>query len=358
VPDPSRNEEAFRAIHDALAAGRAVLIFPEGISHHRPQLAPIKTGAARIALQARDGRGIRDLHIVPVGLNFEDKAEPRTRVLVRVGEPIAIDAWRPDPAAEGGPVEQITRAVDAGLRAVTLNFERDEDRQRVLEASRLLSALFAEPRPLAEADVPLAVEHEVARRAERVRARLHRADASQRARVDRFEARLAALGEELARHDVPVQDLEIDTGAAPGARFVVREGLRMIVAAPLALWGRVNHWLPLHLARLVARRTSRGPEDPAMHTIVAGLALVLLFYALQGALVWTLAGPWWAAAYIASLPVSASWDFRLRDHAARARARVRAYLRLRRDAALCARLRAEVEWLRREAGEIEGKIDL
>ena len=59
-----------------------MLIFPEGISHHEPQLAPIKTGAARIALSARDERGIHDLRIVPVGLNFEDKASPRTRVLV------------------------------------------------------------------------------------------------------------------------------------------------------------------------------------------------------------------------------------------------------------------------------------
>ena len=92
--DPSRNANAFRAIHDALAGAQAVLIFPEGISHHQPQLAPIKTGAARIALSARDERGIREVHVLPVGLNFEDKAAPRTRVLVRIGAPIDVDGLR------------------------------------------------------------------------------------------------------------------------------------------------------------------------------------------------------------------------------------------------------------------------
>ena len=40
-------------------SGGMVLIFPEGKSHSEPALAPLKTGVARIALEARDVRGIR-----------------------------------------------------------------------------------------------------------------------------------------------------------------------------------------------------------------------------------------------------------------------------------------------------------
>ncbi len=43
-----RNEEMFRAVHAALAGGAAVGIFPEGLSHSEPALAPLRTGAARI----------------------------------------------------------------------------------------------------------------------------------------------------------------------------------------------------------------------------------------------------------------------------------------------------------------------
>ena len=68
----SRNADAFAAIHAALAGGQIVLIFPEGRSWDEPRLAPIKTGAARIALSARDA-GIRDVTVVPIGINYERK---------------------------------------------------------------------------------------------------------------------------------------------------------------------------------------------------------------------------------------------------------------------------------------------
>lgn len=354
VPDPSRNAASFSAIHDALAARQAVLIFPEGISHHQPQLAPIKTGAARIALSARDERGVRGVHVLPVGLNFEDKAAPRTRVLVRIGAPIAIDDWAPGPGE--GAIEGLTRDIDEAMRAVTLNFATDAERARVVGAARLLSGLFAEQTTVPHSDVSLASEHEVALRADRVRRAAGEAEPALRERVDRFAARLDALAESLVRHRMPVTDLEIDTGSAPGALFAVREGGRALLAAPLALWGRLNHWLPVRLALLLGRATSRTPEDPAMHTIVAGLATCVVAYLLQTALVWRLAGPWWALAYLATLPVSASWDFRFRDYVSRAVARVRAYFWLRRNPELREALRAEVRWLREEAIAIESSL--
>ena len=50
--DASRNENTFVAVRKALQAGGAVLIFPEGKSHDEPTMAPLKTGAARMALDA------------------------------------------------------------------------------------------------------------------------------------------------------------------------------------------------------------------------------------------------------------------------------------------------------------------
>ena len=89
--DTSRNASAFRSLLDVLDRQGMVLIFPEGKSHSEPALAPLKTGVARIALEARDVRGIRGLQIVPLGLSFEDKGNPGTAVLVEVGEPIHVD---------------------------------------------------------------------------------------------------------------------------------------------------------------------------------------------------------------------------------------------------------------------------
>lgn len=94
--DRARNAGAFREIFSLLERGRAVLIFPEGKSHSDTGLAPLKSGLARLAIQARNESGIRGLRILPMGLVFEDKGGPGSLVGARIGEPIEMDDWKGD----------------------------------------------------------------------------------------------------------------------------------------------------------------------------------------------------------------------------------------------------------------------
>jgi 1-acyl-sn-glycerol-3-phosphate acyltransferase len=111
--DRSRNHEAFREIGELLDRGGAVLIFPEGKSHNEAGLEPLKTGLARLALQARDDHGIKGVHILPLGLIFEAKGTPGTVVGVRAGSAIEMDTWT------GGDHSDLTEEIASRLRAVS-----------------------------------------------------------------------------------------------------------------------------------------------------------------------------------------------------------------------------------------------
>lgn len=202
------NIDAFRRIIDELARGGAVLIFPEGKSHNTPVVAPLKTGLARVALRARDDAGVRGVHIIPIGLTFEDKARPGTVAVAQVGDVIAMDDWPGDSA------DELTEAVAERLRAVSL------------------TADIARP----VAGVP-----------------------------PTWPVRVAAW------------------------------------------WGRVNHKVPIELARTLAVAQSEDEGEPAMFTIVYGLVFTLVAYVVQTALVWVLVGPVVAVLYLVSLPVGAYW---------------------------------------------------
>jgi 1-acyl-sn-glycerol-3-phosphate acyltransferase len=345
-PDPERNVAAFRAVLDALERRDALLVFPEGRSHSEPQLAPLRTGLARMALQARDERGIRDVSIVPIGLTFECKWEPRSAILVVIGEPLAVDDW---PVG----VEALTAAIDGALRGVTLNFPTDTEASDVLGIARTLSAVYDAPRPLGAPHTPLARAFDIARRVEELRGSIDALPLALKDRAGLLRHRLHVFERELAARDIPINDLDISTGARPALRFLLREAAILALVGPVALWGRLNHWLPLRAARWRARRSSRDPDDPATHTIATAFMLVTLAYAVQAAIVWRLGGPWWAFAYLTSLPASATWDFRLRDRTQRAARRMRTWRQLRMDPALARRLRDEAAWLRAEALAIE-----
>jgi 1-acyl-sn-glycerol-3-phosphate acyltransferase len=120
-----RNDVAFQQLVDVLGHNGTVLIFPEGKSHSEPGLAPLKTGLARIALQARTDGGISAIHIVPIGLAFQDKGTPGTMVVAHIGEPLSLDEWiehrEADPA---GQIGMLTEAVAERLEsAVALGVE-------------------------------------------------------------------------------------------------------------------------------------------------------------------------------------------------------------------------------------------
>lgn len=79
------------------------------------------------------------------------------------------------------------------------------------------------------------------------------------------------------------------------------------LASPLAAWGELTHRWVINYARDLAVKKSRNPDDPAMLTIVLALVFILLSYVVQFVVVSLLVNPWWAALYVATLPIGAYW---------------------------------------------------
>jgi hypothetical protein len=125
-----KNADAFRAVYAALAAGGAVGIFPEGISHNAPAIAPLKTGAARIALGAAAARG-SSFPIIPVGIVMREKDIFGSEALAIRGGPVAWDDLALRGIDDAEAVRLLTDRIDDALRSVTVNLETWEDRPLV-----------------------------------------------------------------------------------------------------------------------------------------------------------------------------------------------------------------------------------
>ena len=350
--DQTRNTDAFRAILDCLEKGGAILIFPEGKSHDEPSLAPLRTGPARIALQAvREGHA-KLLAILPVGLVFEQKDAPRSRVLVDVGEPLDVNEWVTAPGNAAG-VEALTEEIDRRLRDVTLNYATADEAALTRGLARVLASLLDDPLAIGR-DRPLEDEVELERRLGQARRVLeHEAtDPAARARAERFLDRLATFERTLCSQRIAIDDIAIPIDSHHGSWFAIREIVMLAVLGPVALWGRANHWLPFRLARILGQRDISSRDQPAMQTILAGLVFVALFYVLATIVVARIAGGVVAALYLVSLPIAADVDLRFTERLRQARHRMRAYLRFRRTPALRKELSTEHAWLASEISAV------
>jgi 1-acyl-sn-glycerol-3-phosphate acyltransferase len=113
------NAAVFQAARAMLHTGGILAIFPEGTPNPGPELLPLKTGAARIALEAEAEAGWQlGLHIVPAGLWFEDQTRAGTAAVVQLGAPIAPadlrERYATDPA---GAVRDLTERLRNGMEA-------------------------------------------------------------------------------------------------------------------------------------------------------------------------------------------------------------------------------------------------
>ena len=272
---PVTNDTMFASCYEALKARVALLIYPEGITREDPSIAPLKTGAARIALGARNA-GADGIRIVPVGIHYEDKAALRSRIFIHVGTPIDLDAdidrYAPDGDAtpdNRAAVRALTDDIEAYLRNVAPNFsDWQEARALTLAAEVTLRSESGDPR----ADVPIGERDVLA--ADLARAIDERKHAVREA-AGMLQRDLDGVG--LTDQEV-VQKMH--TGSFLG--FLIRSALVLLVAVPLALVGlAVNLW-PL----LLVWATGLLPISPAVKATVKPFSAILFFGIAWGVAIW------------------------------------------------------------------------
>ncbi|MCG8458316.1 MAG: 1-acyl-sn-glycerol-3-phosphate acyltransferase [Holophagales bacterium] len=326
--DPAKNAETFARCHEVLAAGGAIALLPEGISHNEPGLVPLKTGVSRIVLQTLHRFPEATVRVVPVGLTFDDKTRFRSRVLIRVGE--ALDAneqgrrFAADPEAEEAreAVSDLTERIRQGLEEVTLNYPSWEEAALIERAA----SLYARPSLPTPAEEPLAEAFPYrhlfidgyATLLEAAPEATHRVAEA----VREYDARLELYG-------LTDAQLASDYPSTKVIAFTARSLLALLVRLPLGALGTVLNWIPYRLTGVAARRMAEGPDTVSTYKVFPALFLFPLFWGLL-ALVCGLSQGWeWGLVALFSAPISGLFAIRFHQRLDHFLAQARAFLLLR-----------------------------
>lgn len=132
--------KVYEAVFARLRAGGCVGIFPEGGSHDRTELLPLKAGVAIMALGALAEAPDCGLTIVPVGMNYFHPHKFRSRAVVEFGSPFKIppelvDMYQNNKRREA--IGQILDTVYQSLSSVTVSTP-DYDTLMLIQAARRL----------------------------------------------------------------------------------------------------------------------------------------------------------------------------------------------------------------------------
>jgi 1-acyl-sn-glycerol-3-phosphate acyltransferase len=321
--DPSqvrRNTEMFRAVHSALADGAAVGIFPEGISHNLPAMAPLKTGAARIGLGAATLIG-RAFPIIPIGLVVRDKGTFRSAALAIVGAPVEWGDIALAGADSGAAVRELTARIDRAIRETTVNLEQWEDAPLVECAEAIHAA------ELGAANDPLS-RHERVRDTARILQILRHSG----------DPRWEPLAADVRAHDRALAKLGLrpsDLGEPPRVRAALGWTLRRlpliaVVASGVAAVGIAVFWVPYRLTDVVSKLGNPNEDTLSTHKVLGGALIFVLWMVLCAVIVGAVAGAGWGVLAFVVLPALALGTLAIIERWQDAWTDARRFFRLRR----------------------------
>ncbi len=278
-----------------LARGDGVGIFPEGKSHDAARVEQVRTGAARIAMQAAQG-GCRGLLVAPVGINYERKERFRSVIWVCVGDPMDADAWL---AQHGGEerraMRTMTGELDRRLKAVAVHIEAAKW-EPFLEDLELLAP--AEDGEISDSMACL-------RRRKRIADAMNYFLATDKVTAEDIAAQIQAHRERLSSAGITMDTPALRARGEGWSAKRVRELVGLLVWLAPALAGTVHHLLPFLLTRAVAGRLQYPGRTTISHTrLLVGLPIYALWYA--GVALWMTGhcGAWPAVIWLLTMPAA------------------------------------------------------
>lgn len=300
-----RNREMLRLASHTLKGGRALALFPEGLSHAEPRVRALKSGASRIALRTEaDADGQLGIQIVPVGLLYTDPDIFRSDVFVHFGEAIEVRSFLPayqenQPAAE----QALTELIHERLTFLTRHIGQPD-----LET--VIHDLFAVYADRVATDLPESTELAVRLRAEQeiIRAVQHFARTEPEV-VQSFATRLRAHHRKLRR-------LRLEPASIAPAASLPSVGylLLAVLLSPLALYGFIHNALPYYLPRLFVRPYRDRPEMIGTVKVAIGTALFPLSYLIMMGLASLIVNLPGTLLYGLSLPLSGLFVLFYNEH--------------------------------------------
>jgi glycerol-3-phosphate O-acyltransferase/dihydroxyacetone phosphate acyltransferase len=276
--DPAHNKKnvaTFQACYEVLNSGGTIGIYPEGTTHSEPRVKPIKTGAARIALETEQQFPVR-VNIVPVGLNFSVRKSFRGEVLISFGAPIDASGYLPqyklDPIAA---VEHLTSDLQDAMEKEVLHIDAPELDQLVKDIEEiykgeLISDLIESGHKTEEVDS--------FRLSQKLVEGIHFFNKRDPARLMKIREEVNHYNKRLRKAHLQDKQLhEIDFRTA----WMLLRLLLLLAGLPLALWGWINHFLPYQLTRWISQKIAKKETDYATTRILSGILLYSAFYTAQ-----------------------------------------------------------------------------
>ena len=277
--DVRKNFESLDVGAKVLVAGQAMGIFPEGKSTDQAHLEMVRSGAARMAIQASE-EGATGLQVVPIGITYERKDEFRSSVLIQIAEPIDVGECLQQHEGNSRKARRtLTEELETRLKNVVVHLDEPEWEPWLGD----LDVLAESPKQAGREPVPPLL------RRKRIADAMNHFLSNDRERAESVAGEIKDY-----RDQVESAGLRIDSPVLRmhGLRVLAEllwGSLCLFLLFIPALMGTLHHLVPFVIVRAIAARLDQpGRKTVSTNRLMVGVPIYLLWYAVVA---------WWMVLY-------------------------------------------------------------
>lgn len=278
----SLNDDIFRKTLDVLKNHNGICILPEGNHFGQRRLRPLKKGIARIAFQAEDAcEGKLNIHIIPVGLNYSNYVNFRSKLLVRFGKPIAIskylDLYRQNPAlAYNALIEEL----EVGMKAEMIQIDDEAYYDEFEMLREMFTSAYIKAKKLPK---HINSQFEV--------------DKKMIAAVDKLKTNSPEHFQNMMDEVKSYSKLKSETGLSSNS--IQAKGIKLwsllikipllLITLPLFVYGFVNNIIPIAVTKKASNKI-KDVQFTSSIRLVVGMFIFPIMFIIQTLVFWAVSG--------------------------------------------------------------------
>ncbi len=299
-----KNQNSFDVCYQLLEQKKSLVIFPEGTSFLERQLRELKTGTARIALEAESRKkGELGLKVIPLGLNYHKAEKFRSSVLVHIGEPIEIKPYVNDYEINPGKTaKKITELFRIKLEEILIHTTTKEQERLIDSLEEVLSSKYLSKKRGVEHDIQFL---------KKITEKIDRFQYSDPKRIHKIELLLQNILWQLKKLDVKSDFLDRRFRSVMFIRQMFFSIVFVIIGMPLFLYGLWHNMIQYKLTDFIVPKITKDIEYYAPLAVLLGMVLYPSFYAFLFYLVSNVfdMNSFVEILYLISLPISGFYAY-------------------------------------------------
>lgn len=264
------NSQTFKFCYEALNQNKVIAIFPEGTSYLEHHLRTLKTGAARIALEATKINS-NPVQVVPIGLSYMEGYKFRSTVNVEIGKPITFEEELEIYSTNSiKAAKQLTQKFQQEMSQLIISFENKEQEHLAKDLFQLFDSPYLK-------NENKGVSREI-KLLKTLQKNLSNLATHEPEKMDQIKAEVHFLKEHLSQLALYPAFLDRKIKMKMFLRQIVSSFIFIILGFPVFIFGFIHNFLVYKLVDILIPKLTKDIEYYAPLSILLSLLLYPINY--------------------------------------------------------------------------------